>query len=54
VAQNKEIDRRMSKENDFKPKKNVRIICSYGDLDNKAYFYFYFWTPLAFFQILQV
>jgi hypothetical protein len=26
----------------------MRANCSYGDLDNMAYFYFYFWTPLAF------
>jgi hypothetical protein len=31
----------MSKENDFKPKKNIRRICSYGDLDNIAYFCFF-------------
>jgi hypothetical protein len=41
VAQNKEIDRRMSKENDFKPKQNMIRICSYGDLDNIAYFCFF-------------
>jgi hypothetical protein len=49
VAKNKDIDRRMRKETDFKPKQNVRRICSYGDLDNIAYFCFFFWTPLAFF-----
>jgi hypothetical protein len=34
-------------------KKNIRRICSYRDLDNIAYFCFFIWTPLAFFQILQ-
>jgi hypothetical protein len=48
------MDRRMSKENDFKPKQNIRTICSYGNLDNIVYFCFFFGTSLAFFQILQV
>jgi hypothetical protein len=52
VAKNKDIDGRMRKETDFKPKQNVRRICSYGDLDNIAYFCFFFWTPLAFFPDL--
>ncbi len=49
VAQKSEIHRRMRKENDFKPENNIKQNWSYGDLDNTAYFYLFFWTPLALF-----
>ncbi len=43
------MHRRMSKENDIKPENDIKQNWSYGDLDNIAYFYLFFWTPLALF-----
>jgi hypothetical protein len=39
VAKNNEIDRRMSKENDIKHKKNIWESCSHEDLDNLQFFF---------------
>ncbi len=49
MAQKSEMHRRMSKENDIKPENDIKQNWSYGDLDNIAYFYLFFWTPLALF-----
>ena len=49
VAKSKEIDRRMGKENGIEHENNITEICSYGDLDNIQYFYYFYRTSSAFF-----